>query len=236
MSAIGNAAAWVVDYTCATYWQARELVFRTDPTPYRSGSDGMPAVLLLPGIYETWQFMRPLAQQIHDLGHPVHVVTKLGSNRRSVVASAALVDAYLRQHDLTDVIIVAHSKGGLIGKYLMTDVTSKHRVDRMIAIATPFGGSAYARYVPFPALRAFSPADATTLMLTGHLDVNARITSVFGTFDPHIPGGSALDGAHNIRLPVAGHFRILASPELKAAVAEFLRGAVSERARRDPPS
>ena len=224
MSVIGNGAAWVVDYAYAAYWQARGFLSRPDPVAWRSGAAGMPTVLLLPGIYETWHFMRPLAQHIHGLGHPVHVVTKLGHNRGSVVASAGLVEEHLHAHNLSDVIIVAHSKGGLIGKYLMTDAASETRIDRMIAIATPFGGSVYARYIPFPALRAFSPADATTLMLAKHLDVNSRITSVFGAFDPHIPGGSALEGARNIRLPVRGHFRILAAPELQATVTTFLRG------------
>ena len=42
--------------------------------------------------------------------------------------------------------------------------------------------------------------------------MNPRITSIFGTFDPMIPGGSELPGARNIRLDVAGHFRILGDP------------------------
>ena len=42
--------------------------------------------------------------------------------------------------------------------------------------------------------------------------------SVFGTFDAHVPDGSALDGATNVRVPVAGHFRVLAAPETLLAV------------------
>jgi hypothetical protein len=42
--------------------------------------------------------------------------------------------------------------------------------------------------------------------------VNARITSVWAAFDPHIPGGSSLPGAVNRRIDDGGHFRILRNP------------------------
>ena len=39
--------------------------------------------------------------------------------------------------------------------------------------------------------------------------MNARIVSAYGSFDPHIPGGSALPGARNVILETMGHFRVL---------------------------
>jgi hypothetical protein len=128
------------------------------------------------------------------------------------------VEAYLEEHDLSDVIIVAHSKGGLIGKFIMMDSDGPQRVDRMVAITSPFSGSSLARYTVLPSLRAFAPTDPTIRMLVAEQFVNARITSIFGSFDPHIPDGSELPGATNIRLPVAGHFRILGDRQLLAAV------------------
>jgi pimeloyl-ACP methyl ester carboxylesterase len=55
-------------------------------------------------------------------------------------------------------------------------------------------------------------------MLGEQLDVNSRITSIWGAFDPHIPGGSRLEGANNVVLRTSGHFRILRQPELISAV------------------
>ncbi|MDO8384687.1 MAG: universal stress protein, partial [Microbacterium sp.] len=43
---------------------------------------------------------------------------------------------------------------------------------------------------------------------------DARIVSVYGRFDPHIPGGSALPGARNVVLDTMGHFRVLADPRI----------------------
>lgn len=214
-----KAVAWALDYAYAVRYLVPAAFDRHDPADYRAGDGTKPPVLVLPGVYETWQFLRPLIERLHDRGHPVHVVTALHRNAAPVVASADLVAAYLAEQDLRDVIVVAHSKGGLIGKYGMLLRDPDARIDRMIAVATPFSGSVYARYIAVPSIHAFSPRDATTLLLGAHREVNARITSIYGEFDPHIPGGSNLPGATNVRLTgEGGHFRILGTPALHAAV------------------
>lgn len=209
---------WALDYLYVSYWQVRDVLFRADPAEYLLADAAKPPVLILPGIYETWQFLRPLADRLRQDGHPVHVVQGLGRNARSVVASAPIVADYLREHDLRNVTVLAHSKGGLIGKYLMLRSDPEGRVTRMVAIATPFSGSVYARLMLLPSLRAFSPRDATTVMLAANREINSRITSIFAGFDPHIPAGSELPGATNIRLDIAGHFRIVADRRLQDAV------------------
>src|SRR5690606_25865243 len=100
--------------------------------------------------------------------HPVHVVTGLGRNRMAVPDGAVAAARYLRENDLRGVIIVAHSKGGLIGKHLMTLEDPEGRVARLIAIATPFAGSRYARFLPGRTIRAFLPTDTALTMLAGH--------------------------------------------------------------------
>ena len=229
---VRHSPAWAADYAYAAAWQARAALDRTPAETYRTpaadtrdafGRDRtapspQPApVLLVPGVYETWQFLRPVARTLRDHGHEVHVLSDLRRNTATVAESAAIAARYLDAHGLDDVVVVAHSKGGLIGKHLMVDDVDRgqpERVRRMVAIATPFTGSPYARLVPAGNLRMFSPSDTVLRTLAANLAVNARITSVFGRFDPHIPDGSRLDGAHNIELPVAGHFRILSAPSL----------------------
>lgn len=216
MSIAGKAWAWLLDYLYVAIWQAHALLRPGTPDRYRGGTK-MP-VLLLPGIFETWQFMRPVADELHALGHPVHVVTDLGRNRATIPAAARTVTAVLEARNLDDVIIVAHSKGGLVGKYIMLSADAGGRIDRMVAIVTPFSGSSLARYTVLPSLRAFAPTDAMIRLLATEQTVNARITSVYGVFDPHIPGGSLLPGATNVQLDVAGHFRIMGARALHDAV------------------
>ena len=208
---------WVQDYAYAAVWQVRAFFDRTDPTSFGSGP-GVPLVIL-PGVYETWRFLEPLIAALHARGHPVHVVAPARRNQRPVADIARQVVDYLGEHDLGDVVIVAHSKGGLVGKQVMTDRAGAARVRGMVAVATPFGGSIYARFMLGRTLRSFSPADATILALSRETVVNARIVSVYGVFDPHIPEGSELAGAKNVELDTGGHFRILAHPRVMAEVA-----------------
>jgi hypothetical protein len=214
-----------LDYLYAGRHQLRAAFDRSSPDALVSGAGHLAPVVLLPGIFETWRFLRPLADHIHSAGHPVHVVTGLERNRMSVEEAGALVAHHLEQHDLTDVVIVAHSKGGLVAKYLMGMPDTGPRIRVAVTAAAPFGGSALARFIPIPSMRALLPTAPGLLRLALSRAVNAQIVSVWGWFDPHVPAGSRLEGARNIELDVGGHFRILARPELLAIVDDVLASA-----------
>ena len=200
------------DYPNALRFRWRALRNRRVPAAFSAG-DGRP-VLILPGIYETWHYLRPVAELLNADGHPVHVVPRHGLNGRPIPATAAEVARVIAERGLRDVVIVAHSKGGIVGKHLLAIDDTERRIDRVIAIASPFSGSTMARFVPVRGLREFLPDDALLGRLAGERAVNARITSIYPAFDPHVPQGSWLDGARNIELPVTGHFRILREPAL----------------------
>jgi triacylglycerol lipase len=204
-----------VDYAWAYRLRAKSLR-GSDPARLRTGS--LRPILLLPGVYETWHFLEPVGEHLNRLGHPVHVVPTFGRNLAPIAAMAELAADYVDELRLQDVAIVAHSKGGLIGKTLMLAENRGARVTSMVAINTPFGGSDYAHLVPLRTLREFVPTHETIVTLAGNAEVNARITSIYSSWDPIIPNGSVLAGGSNFELPVTGHFRILDRPDLFAAV------------------
>jgi hypothetical protein len=204
---IRDARWWALDYLYAVGRQLRSGGSRARPEEFLGGC-GRP-VLVIPGVYENWRFMLPLIRRLHCAGHPVHVVTVLQRNRLAVPEAADLVTGYLRERDLRDVLLVAHSKGGLIGKFAMNSLDPGCRIRDMVAVCSPFSGSRYAPFLLLPSLRSFSPRNAVTMELSREDRVNKRITSVYGLFDPHIPEGSRLEGARNVRLDTGGHFRIL---------------------------
>jgi pimeloyl-ACP methyl ester carboxylesterase len=215
-----KTAWWVQDYVYAAVCQVQGMLSRVQPGSFHQGHRS--PVLIIPGVYENWQFMMPLIRSIHDAGHPVHVVTVLQRNKLDVPVAARLVAQHLEEAGLRDAAIVAHSKGGLIGKYAMLNLDPEQRISRMITVCTPFSGSRYAKYMLLPSLRIFSPSNALTLQLAREETINSRITSIYGPFDPHIPEGSVLPGATNIELPTAGHFRILGDPETARIIVEQL--------------
>lgn len=217
ISLLRNAGWWARDYLYALRWQVRATFDRTDPQTLADGG-GIP-VVILPGVYETWRFMSPLISAVHGRGHPVHVLPVLRRNRRPVDDAADRVIDYLQKNDLRGCVVLAHSKGGLVGKRAML-LDADGRVQSMLAVATPFGGSRYGRLMVLPSLRLFSPRNATILALAAEQSVNARIVSVYARFDPHIPEGSELAGAaKNVQLDTGGHFRVLADPRVIAELA-----------------
>jgi alpha-beta hydrolase superfamily lysophospholipase len=189
---------------------------RAVPAAYAHGG-GRP-VVILPGVYETWHFLRPIADELNRRGHPVHVVHAMGFNRDPIPATAQLVAREVAALDLHGIALVAHSKGGLIGKHVLAYDDPDGRVDRLVAVATPFGGSRLARYTLGSTLRTFLPGDPVIRSLTGESVVNSRITSIYPRFDPNIPEGSRLEGATNVEIPIMGHFRILTATGALAAV------------------
>jgi triacylglycerol lipase len=218
--------AWwrATDYAYVLRRQVEGAVRPGGPDAYLTPArPQQPDVVLVPGLYESWHFLRPVAEHLHGHGHRVHVLPALGYNRGPIPAAAHHLGRFVVEKDLHDVAVVAHSKGGLIGKLAMLREDPDSRIASMVAVNTPFAGSSYARWVPLPSVRAFVPTDATLLALAAEGEVNARITSVFSHWDPHIPDGSTLAGALNVRLSTAGHFRVLKDPVCLQVVLDQVR-------------
>ncbi|MET0781350.1 MAG: hypothetical protein ABWZ16_07520, partial [Microbacterium sp.] len=256
---------WALDYAYAAGRQLAVVTTpwtlgrpRPAPRAWRSGSDDLAEIVLLPGVYEHWTFLRPLGNALNAAGHRVNVVHGLGMNRRGIVETSERLGRALasKPPSAAGRVLVAHSKGGLIGKHLLVssgaaaaaaieaaiggdpadaaagatapvDDGSTPRTPLgllgLVAVCTPFHGSPLAGLFFVPSIRAFLPEDETIVMLGRDDSVNGRIVSVFGRFDPHIPGGSALDGATNVIVPAAGHFRVLGSPQTHSAVLDGVR-------------
>ncbi len=221
---------WARDYVDAAVVHTASVLRWQVPARFGQGEPGKPTIVLIPGVYERWSFLRPIAESLNAAGYPISVVHGLGYNRRPVVDTSERLARALSQVSANPAgrLIVAHSKGGLVGKHLLLTHRDDLHLRGLVAICTPFGGSRYARYVLGSTLRAFIPTNETIVSLGSQASVNADIVSIFGGFDPHVPDGSVLDGATNVLLPVDGHFRILHLAETLAAVGDAV--ALLERA------
>lgn len=216
---------WAADYLYAARRQLAVLappwtIGRPRPVPdaWTRGRDALPEVVLVPGVYEHWTFLRPLGDALAAHGHRVSVVHGLGMNRRSIAGTADRLARTLASRPTPPGgrVVVAHSKGGLIGKSVLIAATTD--LLGVVAIATPFGGSRRAALFADPSIREFLPGADAIAALAQASEVNARIVSVFGPYDPHILEGSALAGAENVEVSTAGHFRVLGAAGTHAAV------------------
>ena len=167
---------WVFDYIYVGFWQVAGFFRRGDASMLIHSdkkSKGTP-VILIPGVYERWEFMKPIAKSIFRAGYDVHVIEGLGYNRGRVEGMAEVVSRYADEHNLKDCIIVAHSKGGLIGKYLLAYRNEKQRFLGMTAVSTPFTGSVYAYLLPVSSLRIFTPNSPLLSLLAKNTQLDIR--------------------------------------------------------------
>lgn len=207
-------------------------------------------IIIIPGILLRWGSMKHLADKISHLGHPVYIVPQLKYNLHTIPTSAKIVRTItihaipklghilpnlpsgakaimdiVGKHNLQDAVIVAHSKGGLIGKYLLAHYNKDHRVKGMVAIATPFTGSALARLIPRNAFRELHENSKIIHDLEEHAAINHQIISVFPEFDNHIwaTKASYLDGAlENIQVNIYGHHKVLFNKDVEQKVLESI--------------
>jgi len=221
-----NLNHWIRDYVHLGRGVIREIIYRKPPKHYLGYVEAdKPPIILIPGIFETWRFLKHLADFLSLRGYPIYVIEDLKHNHRPIPESAHTVRKFIEEKNLRDVIIIAHSKGGLIGKFILAFLNDDKRVRKMIAIATPFGGSRITRIIPLKPIRELSPESSIIGKLRQHAEVNGNILSIYGVFDNHVwPVESCrLEGAQNIQLPEHGHHAILASKKLQGIILETLR-------------
>lgn len=226
----GKAGAWAKEFIQLFRGPIVMELYRKPPEHYLGYVlDGKVPVILIPGILNKWGYMKKLGDKISMLGHPVHIIPELGTNLDTIPSSAKTLHkivlrvvpaahrhihehaealrAYLEKKDIRGAVIVAHSKGGLIGKYFLAHFNTDTRVLGMVAIATPFSGSALAKLIPHRAFKELHNESQVIKDLQQHNGINKKIISVYPSYDTHIwaPEGSYLPGAENIEVPIGGH-------------------------------
>lgn len=228
---------WLIDYGYMIRGGATSLIYRNPPAHYLGHVvSGKIPVILIPGILGKWSFMKHLGDKISLEGHPVYIVRQLGYNIYSIPTSARKlkvliqhilpkighaipklwlgaqnIEKLIKEQNLKRVVLVAHSKGGLIGKYFLVHNNNEHTVLGMIAVATPFSGSAMAKLVPHDSFRELLTDSKIIRDLEQHTNVNHQIVSIIPEYDNHVwaEKGSFLDGAKNIEVPVHGHHKVI---------------------------
>lgn len=175
--------------------------------------------VLLPGVWERWEVLIPWAQALYGVGWNVEFVPELDMQFGTLDGLAETLVNHLEKNDLKDVLLVAHSKGGLVGKTAMTRPPGS-RIEKMIAVGTPFSGAPIAALTPGGMqMRTLVPWNEEIQSLSQHLEPNSRIVAIQAQWDQNVPPDPDLPGATLITAPVAGHTRLLAAPEVIALIA-----------------
>ncbi len=184
------------------------LAFLT-PHPPQSWSVGDKGdVILLQGHNAEWVSLKKIGKAIHKKGYRIHFVEKIGSDMKSVPEATKDVEEYIHKNKLENIIVIGHSKGGIIAISLLKNKEIAPRITRIINIAGPIKGMLASSLIP-------SVSDLVpTSEVISHLEdgINKKkIVNLYPRVDDFVLPNSSLtdDGMINKQIPVIGHVRIV---------------------------
>jgi triacylglycerol lipase len=219
---------WIIDYCYLLAGKFLMNIHRKPPKRYLNRViKGKRPIVIIQGKSNRWGFLKKLSDAISKRGYPIYVVKKLGSNKFDIKTSARIVKEIIEKNNLKNVTLLGHSKGGLVGKYILIHEDANNRIDHLIAIAAPFSGSKIVHHFPRnKSLREFSPKSKMIQEISSNKKVDSKIISIMPEFDNHIwaDKGSHLDGATNVRMATKGHHKIVFDKNTIKKIIELIEG------------
>ena len=207
-----------------------------DPPPARNDYP----VLLLHGVLCNAGVWSPMARYLKARGvGPIYALSygpPLASIETFALQAAAKIDAILAATGAKQVIIVAHSMGGLVSRTYIRRFGSD-KVARLITIGTPHRGSLFAHAFPGRSLAQMRPRNAWLADLAddqpdGDATAAVPIVSLWSWHDSMVvpQRSSVLEGATNVALFGIGHNALLGDPLVFERVAAEIERAIEGRA------
>ncbi|MSP17710.1 MAG: alpha/beta fold hydrolase [Myxococcales bacterium] len=186
---------------------------------------GRPPVLLLHGYLGTRGSMYVLERRLAADGRCVFSFNLGALNTRDIRRSAFLIhrkiETILAQAKLTQIDIVGHSMGGLIGLYYVKKLGGFEKVRRLVMLGTPLTGTwialagvATVGVFSSSAWQLLPRSDFLRELETGPLPPGVEYFTIAAQRDWVCPPSSThLDGAVNLTVPL-GHSSLVMSEEV----------------------
>jgi hypothetical protein len=210
---------------------APRMIFYRLLMPEPPAAPAMRPVLLLHGVLCNAGVWHPFRRYLASRGiGPVYALSygpPLGSIEDFADQMATEIDAILAETGARDVIVVAHSMGGLVARaYLRKSGGAKVR--RLITVGTPHAGSVHAYLFPGVSLSQMRPGNRWLGELAPPPPGAAPpIVSLWSWHDSMVAPqtSSRIDFGENVELVGIGHNALLTDPAVAASVAEEIRRA-----------
>ncbi|MDO5729395.1 MAG: alpha/beta fold hydrolase [Actinomycetaceae bacterium] len=215
-----------IDYARSARMKVRHVLERAalidGPVPEDYRQPGAPVALGIPGVLESWRFLETWAQALYDDGWDVHLLPQMRSMNGPLHMLSRRLDAYLEEHELTNVYLFSHSKGSLVGKMSMVGAHAE-RIAGLVALGAPWAGSSVASIAPtIMGVDNLRPSDPIVRHQFMDQRVNNRIVTIQAQWDQHVPAGSWLPGAHLVTIGAWGHNWLLESPVATRALVDWM--------------
>lgn len=185
-------------------------------------------VVLLHGLFASAGVLRPMRAYIErETGMPTASFSYRPGAGVRVLAErlAALIDRLPRT---ASVHLVGHSMGGLVARYFVQTMPEAHRVVQTISLASPFRGTAQARWLPMGIGRDVTIGSETLRFLAETAQATpVPHTSFVAMLDTVVtpPESAVFFHGDAIELPGLGHNALLYDPDVHQMVATRIRAA-----------
>lgn len=187
-----------------------------------------PPVILLHGLFQDRSCWFWLKHQLRHSGFHALYSMSLPPWRDIETLTeevARRIDTIRHRHQVAEVIIVAHSMGGLIARNYLQYRGGSGKVSQLVMLGTPHSGTTLAPFSVWPLGKHAMPGSPLLQRLAERsIPETTRVTSIATTSDNIIlPADSAIiDGYHSITLNGVGHLGLLFAPSATSATLQAL--------------
>lgn len=211
MRFIHTAYYLFLEYILIIYLKIKRIFFRNPPKEWKYGEKG--DVICILGFGETWVFFEKIAGHLFGKGYRIHFLPRYFYGLHPISNYVEKLKEYIESNKLKDLIIIAHSKGGLIAKKYLDSEKNSEKIKLLITICTPFQGTIFG-HLRILSLTEFRRSHVIKNISSVSIN-NHKIINIYPKLDNHIiPNKNAiLPDGKNIMLDIVGHTRILESDE-----------------------
>ncbi|SRR5258708_7023210 len=178
-------------------------------------------IILIPGFTGTWKYLEDLGNFFNKNGFKIHTISDIEPNIYKIKYSVEKTKNYILQNKLDGVILIAHSKGGIISRYLLNDKEIENKIKKVINISVPNKGSILGLY-SFNNAHELIPWSRIIQDLRNQKEELKKVLNIYGVFDNVIiPNKSLyLENAENIKTNIIGHVKTVKSPKIWRIILE----------------
>lgn len=200
----------IQDYAFTLERHVYALRHSQPPSHWLEGTKG--DMVIIHGYGEVWTHWERIATHFNEKGYRIHFLKELGRNLESLENTCPRVSNYITTHNLQNIILLSHSKGGIIAKCILD--TQPEKIKYSITLAVPYGGTIFG-YFRLNNLGEAIPGKIWTTEISKENKYNHKIYNFYPKFDNHILPNKhlTLPGAHNKKLSIIGHANIMRADE-----------------------
>ena len=191
--------------------------------------EGPRAAVFVHGFMAAGPVFDPMRAQVEaELGIPTLDFSYWSHLRVETVAQqlADFIDTHVPAE--APVALVGHSLGGLVARWYIQCLGGARRVDRLVTLATPHGGTDSVRFAPGPLAESLRPGSKLLARLGDRAGDVPHTVLVAGRDTAVTPpcSAGAVSGAEIVWRDDLGHNELLFDPEVHALVVRALGATV----------